>query len=104
MVYSINRISPVRAANIVGLLYGVLGLATTAIMLPIFSFVPVPEPTAQNPNPAQAMEQMQWLLSLYPVLFLVMGWLVGLLGSLAYNGICRLTGGLKLTLERSATA
>lgn len=99
MASEIRRIAPVRAGNIVAVLYALMMAAMTLIMFPIFSLVPMPEPQPGQPDPASAFRMMRWLLLLYPLFGLISGWFFGCLGAVVYNFVQRWTGGLLLEIE-----
>jgi hypothetical protein len=95
MQLELRRVSPIRAANIVALLYGISMLVFAVPMFAVFSLVPEP-PAADPQQPPMALSTFRWLLLAYPVFGLVFGWFGGLVGSYLYNAIAARLGGFKV--------
>lgn len=101
MTSEIQRIAPLRAANITSILYGVLMSGMALVMLVVISSVPSGDVQGDS---ADAIATARWFLLLYPVFGFGGGWLTGLLGAAAYNFLQRFTGGFLIELEASPTA
>ena len=103
MQVELRHVSPLRAANIVALLYA---LSMLIMIVPMFVMLSlVPEPASANPEqPALSLSSFRWLLVLYPAFGLVFGWLAGLVGSWLYNLIAGRLGGFELDLLSSDPA
>ena len=96
----IRRVAPIRAANTLAVLYGVMMTAMALLMYPVFNMAPMPTPEDGQAEAADAFNQIfRWMIISYPVLGLVMGWITGLLGAATYNLTQRLTGGLVIEIE-----
>lgn len=97
MQVELRRVSPLRAANVVALLYALSMLLMIVPMFVVMSLAP--DPAAANPEQqALSLSAFRWLLLLYPVFGLVFGWIAGLVGSWLYNGIAGRLGGFELDL------
>jgi hypothetical protein len=96
-MYELRRIEPLRAANVGGVVYGILTAAMVVVVLPFFfavsAFLPASDAAAPGP--------IMLVLLLYPLLGAVMGWISGLLTAAIYNIVVRWTGGLQLEVSRS---
>ena len=95
MKLELRNVAPMRAANVVAILYGASMLIFTIPMLLIFSVLP--EPTAPGAQAGQIpFSTLRWLFVAYPVLGLVFGWFMGLIGAYLYNLIAGRIGGFEL--------
>jgi hypothetical protein len=101
----LRRVTPIRAANIVALLYGISMLLFTVPMFAVVSLVP--EPPVTNPQQPFSLSSFRWLLLIgYPFFGLVFGWFSGLVGSYLYNAIAARLGGFEVefaSISPSAT-
>jgi hypothetical protein len=96
MQVELRRVEPVRAANVLALLYALSFLIVAIPMFFIFSMIPdMAGPTGEG---TATFSNFRWLLILYPVMGLIFGWLQGLIGAFLYNIIASRTGGLQLDL------
>jgi hypothetical protein len=94
MQLELRRVSPIRAANTLALLYA---LSMLIFMVPFFViFSLVPEPTNANLQAPYMFPTFRWLLVAQPVFGLVFGWFSGLIGSYIYNLIATRLGGLQI--------
>ncbi len=97
MEHELKRIAPLRAANVTAAVYG---LMLTAFALLFFPFLLIAlllgsQQTSEFGGPLFAL----FLLILYPIMGVVMGWISGLLGSAVYNLVVRWTGGVLFELS-----
>jgi hypothetical protein len=91
----LRRVSPLRAANIVAILYAVSMLIVAIPMFAVFSLLP--EASTVDPQKQQlAWSTFRWILLAYPVFGLIFGWFGGLIGSCLYNAIAGTLGGFQL--------
>jgi len=98
----LRRIAPLRAANIVALLYALSMLIFAVPMFIIFSVIP--GPSGADPQQQQfAFSSFRWLLLGYPVFGLVFGWFGGLIASYLYNLIAARLGGFRLEYLSAGT-
>jgi len=97
MRYELKRMDPLRTANVMAILYGLMMGAFALIALPFFTLAAFVSPSGEFGDPGPVFLV---ILLLYPVLGVVMGWVGGLLTSAIYNFIIiRLTGGLLFELD-----
>lgn len=92
MKHELRRVHPLRAANVGALVYGLVLGVFALIALPFFLLVAMFAPPGAFG--AGGIGFAVFLILLYPVMGLVMGWISGLLTSAVYNFIVRWTGGL----------
>ncbi len=97
MKSELTRIEPLRAANVMALVYGILMTAMMLILVPIMLIVVGIAAIAQGQAGAGLGEAMGVLVVflLYPILGLVFGWISGLIASWAYNLIAGWIGGIR---------
>lgn len=104
MAQELTKIRPIRAANIGGLVYGLLMLSFVILFSPFLLLAFLAAPDAPD-GAAFAMPMMAlMMLVVYPVMGLVMGWISGLLGALFFNFVTRFTGGLLLEFREDASS
>ena len=88
----IVRIDPLRAANVIALVYGAIMLAFSLFAVPWLLLMPIEtgsgDPVNRGPLLAFAV--------LYPIFGLLIGWLTGLLSASCYNLIARRIGGIRV--------
>ena len=98
MHLELHHIAPLRAANVISLLYG---LSMVLFAVPMFLLLAVlPDPSTTDPQQARlALANFRWFLLAYPVFGLVFGWLAGLVGAQLYNLIAPQIGGLCFEFE-----
>lgn len=102
MQVELRRVSPLRAANVVALLYA---LSMLLMIVPMFVAMSlVPEPSVAGAQQQLPLSTFRWLLVLYPAFGLVFGWLAGLVGSWLYNLIAGRLGGFELDLLTTGAA
>ena len=99
----IKRIAPLQAGKMLGVLYGCMGL----IFLPIFMLAGAAGAFAQHAQggnasgaPAAAVAGIMFGMGLFmPVIYGVMGFLLGIIGAAIYNLIARWIGGIEVEVE-----
>lgn len=99
MASEIRWIAPVRAANIIGVQYGLMMALMALFMSVMIGVMPTPEVQAGQPDSAEAFSMIRWFLWLYPVLGFVAGWIFGCAGAAAYNFLQRYTGGFLIEIN-----
>lgn len=95
MKIEIRTVAPVRLANIMAVVYGSLTTAFAIVLLPFFLLVTRLSPEPRLGGTGSLFLSLIFLIA-YPVMGVVMGWLMGLLGSAVYNLVVRWTGGVIL--------
>jgi hypothetical protein len=97
MKQELKRIAPLRAANISALVHALITCVFALLFSPFFLLMAIFAPTHE----ARFMGPLFvfFMLVFYPIMGLVMGWIIGLVGAAAYNLVTRLTGGLLLDFE-----
>jgi hypothetical protein len=101
MKLELRRVAPLRAANVLALLYLLLTVVMAGIMLLLAPWVPMGPPAPNQPDPEAVRAMFRWMAFAYPVFGTVFGWLGGLVGAFLYNLVARAVGGLELELETS---
>ena len=91
MRYEFTRIEPMRAANILALVYGILLAVFAVIFAPLLLLATMFAPAETN---AAEFGVIIGVLCAYPFIGLVMGWISGLVMAAAFNAVVRLTSGL----------
>lgn len=103
MKLELERISPLRAANLSAIVYGTLTAAFAAVIAVIWLLVP--SQAQQSREAQQAAQQLFGLVFfLYPILGAISGWLMGLLGAAVYNVVSVWLGGLHLEFAEASVA
>ncbi len=91
----IRRIEPLPLGKISAILYGIMGLLAVPVFLVMVA--------ASSQLPAeQRIGMMAFGLGfavLSPLIYAAMGFVVGALGALIYNGIARWIGGIEVEVE-----
>ena len=90
----INRVGPVSAAKVVGLLYAILGLAMGAI----FSLAAALGGFGAGRGDAGPLFGAAAVV-FFPVAYGVVGFLMTLIITWLYNGLARLVGGIEIDLR-----
>ena len=85
MKHELKRVDPLRAANVLALVYGLMSGAFAILFAPFFLLAAFLAPSDEL-GALGALFPIVFLF-LYPVVGLVMGWVSGLLGSAIYNFI-----------------
>jgi hypothetical protein len=93
MKIEIRNVTPLRLANVMGLVYCCIMTAFAVVFLPFFLLMLQLSPNAPEGGIAPALVTV-FMLVLYPIIGLVAGWLMGLIGGAVYNFIVRWTGGI----------
>ena len=94
----LKRVAPMSAAKILGVLYLVLGL----IMGCIFALISVMFGSVLSQAEGGAMFAMFFgvgAIVILPIMYGIMGFLVGLIGSSLYNWLAGVVGGFELDLQ-----
>ena len=88
MLREIRRIEPLRLANVLGAIYGVMFSFFALLILLTLLVVPVANP--------EALRNSWVLIVIYPVLGVFMGWLGGLVLAAVYNRVASRLGGIRV--------
>jgi hypothetical protein len=99
MQVELRRVEPVRAANVLALLYALSFMIVAIPMFFIFSMIPDMAGTTGEGG-AMQFSNFRWFLIAYPIMGLVFGWLQGLIGAFLYNIIASRTGGFQFELPQ----
>lgn len=86
MKIEIRRLSPHQNAKVIAVLMAVSSLVLFVPLYILFSFVPPPEGEPRPPA---------FMLLIFPLLYLVMGYIMVAIGCAIYNFISRYTGGIE---------
>jgi hypothetical protein len=90
----INRVGPLSAGKVVGLLYAIVGLGMGAVFSLASAF------GAFNPGRADAGPLFGMAaVVIFPVAYGVVGFLMTLVITWLYNGLTRLIGGIEIDLR-----
>ena len=91
----IRRISPLQLGKMLALLYGIIGL----LAIPIFLFLA--SVSAQLPAEQRGSFLMMGTGAAIfaPILYAVMGFIIGVIGALIYNLVARWVGGIEVEVE-----
>jgi hypothetical protein len=103
MNLELERIAPLRAANVSAIVYGTLTAAFAAVLAVIWFLVP--SQAQQSGETQQTVHQLfGFVFLLYPILGAISGWLMGLLGAAVYNVVSVWLGGLRLEFAEASVA
>ena len=94
MKVEIKRVDPLRTANVLALVYGLLMAAFALLFSPFILLGVILSPTGGIGAGGGLFAV--FFLVVYPIMGLVMGWISGYLTSAIYNFIIRWTGGVRL--------
>jgi hypothetical protein len=97
MQREIVHIAPIRAANVMSIVYATAFAVFSLSALPFYMFVPFHDPQGNALNPVS----MAIVLLLYPVLGAVMGWVGTASMAWLYNVIAPRVGGIRLDVLHS---
>ena len=100
MNLELSRVAPLRAANLIGALYFVMGVAVALLFVPFAVFaqeLPDPEAAAERQEFMKRMFGIAMLV--YPFLGAAMGWCMGLFGAAVYDLLAPRLGGFRFTLK-----
>lgn len=91
----IKRIAPLQLGKMLAVLYGIMGLLFMPIFL-IMSLVSTQLPAGQR----SGMMALGMGFALFmPVMYAVMGFVLGALGALIYNVVAKWIGGIEVEVE-----
>src|SRR6187549_2250017 len=96
----LKSIGVLSAAKIVGVMYAVMGLIMGLIFAAMFSMIPAMAPTGTDQIPS-------WIAPMFglgsivimPIMYGIMGFIGGAIGTVIYNLLAGAIGGLELHLE-----
>lgn len=103
MKLKLKRVEPLQAGKILGVLYGAIGLIVVPIMLLVMSvgaFASAQGGVNSPPLPLFFGLGVGFIIAL-PLFYGAMGFITGVLGSLAYNLCAKWLGGLEVEFEES---
>jgi hypothetical protein len=103
MKRTITRIAPLQAGKMMGVLYACMGL----IFMPIFMLAAIGGAFAQHAQaqtasaaPAAVAAGVMFAVGLFmPVIYGVMGFILGIIGAAIYNLVARWIGGIEVEVE-----
>ena len=90
---TIKRIAPLSLAKLQGVLLGLMGLIVVVPLLLLSFIFPV------DPGMEEGVLPSLWFFILIPVIYAVMGFIMGLITALLYNLVSQWIGGLEITIE-----
>ena len=91
----IKRISPLQLGKMLALLYGIIGLLAIPFLL-FFSTLMAQLPPEQR-GPLMAMGAGAALFA--PILYAVVGFIIGVIGAVIYNVVAKWVGGIEVEVE-----
>lgn len=97
MELELERIDPIRSANILALVNGIVTCVFTLLFLPFACIAIFASPDADG---AVAGGLFAFLVLLYPLIAAVFGWIAGFFWAAVYNLFARWIGGFRLTFRR----
>lgn len=97
MKHELVRVTPVRAANVVSILYALMMLVFAVMTFAGLHWMPGPGSLSPEQHEL-ARANMRGMLVLYPLLGLVLGWIGAYLGAHLYNAVAARLGGIELEL------
>lgn len=95
MKYEMRRVDPLRAANLGGVVYGIVMAIFALLFLPFMLLFAVIGHLSEGAGPAL---WMPLLLVIYPIIGAIMGWVSGLITAAIYNLAVGWIGGLRVEL------
>lgn len=95
--FTLKRIDPLTAGKVSACLYLIIGVLQTAVMAGLISWDPGPF-WRMNGQRGQFFIVLGMFLLALPVVFTILGFAIGILGSILYNWIAQWTGGLELEM------
>ena len=97
----LKSIGVMSAAKIVAVMYAVMGLIGGLMFAAIFSMIPLATQGPEAPPSWLAPMFGVGSILIMPVVYGVIGFCVGAIGAVIYNGLAGVIGGLELRLEQS---
>lgn len=91
----LKRIAPLSAGKISGILYGIVGL----LFAPVFALMTLLSPALPEDQRTGMMAFGLGAIVMFPIIYAVMGFIVGILGALLYNLVARWVGGLEVEVD-----
>ncbi|MGH9757186.1 MAG: hypothetical protein ACRD4M_05565 [Candidatus Acidiferrales bacterium] len=95
----VKRFDPLSVMKIAAIGYGFMGLFEGAIMSVVFSFVPFAGPNAEHMPRYMGLLFGGLSIVFLPILFAIMGALIGGVGAAVYNVSARYVGGIQVEVE-----
>lgn len=87
---SITRIEPAQLALIMGATYALIGIIMAVIMFLFMSVVPIPGLAGMGRGVS---------VIFFPVIYAILGYVIGFIGALLYNLVAGTVGGIKVTVS-----
>lgn len=100
----LKRIAPLQAGKVAGILYAALGLLFVPFLLFAGIVSAFAQPDHANAAPAALAGGLMIAMAVvFPIMYGVMGFLLGALAAALYNLIARWVGGLEFEVEDAVT-
>jgi hypothetical protein len=96
---TIKKFEVVSVMRISAICYGLMGLIEGAIFSVIFLVMPMASPAQQQMAPWMGALFGGLSVIFFPILFGLMGAVIGALGAVIYNGSAKYVGGIQVEVE-----
>jgi len=96
---TIKKFEVVSVMRISAICYGLMGLIEGAIFSVIFLVMPMASPAQQQIPPWMGALFGGLSVIFFPILFGLMGAVIGALGAVIYNGSAKYVGGIQVEVE-----
>jgi len=99
MIKTLKRIEPLQLGKISGALYGLMSLIFVPFVL-LFAAIPTFMPHAENiPNATITIAIALAMAVFLPIMYAVMGFIIGIISAFLYNFIAKRIGGIQVDVE-----
>jgi len=103
----LRSIGVLSVGKVMGLMYATMGLfigGCIALIALAGAAIPQP-PQAQGPNPIAMMAGLGIAaIIVIPIVYGIIGFIVGIIGALIYNGLAAVVGGIEFNFEQAPVA
>jgi hypothetical protein len=91
----LKRIAPLQLGKMLGVLYGILGL----IFVPFFLLMTAMSSQMPSESRTGIVAMGAGFALFAPVLYALMGFIIGIIGALVYNLVAKFVGGIEVEVE-----
>lgn len=96
---TIKKFDVLSVMRISAICYGLMGLLEGAILSAVFLVMPMASPAQQQMPPWMGALFGGLSVIFFPILFGLMGAVIGVLGAVIYNGSAKYVGGIQVEVE-----